>query len=89
MNTTPMNAIEPGQISFDPLHFEEQMGLSPTEATKEALTARGVLQRQINKYRPDLKAKAWTLTGQLRKYKSFGEPCGRVRNVYYLTISKK
>lgn len=31
----------------------------------------------------------WTLTDQLKKYKSFGVEDGRVRNVYYVTISLK
>lgn len=80
--------IDPGQYSFDPLHFEDNAGLTREEAVKEALACRNMVIRHIRKTRPDLVAKGWTLTGQLRQYKSFGVPDGRVRSVYYITVRK-
>lgn len=86
MNTafTPIQ-VDPGQMSFDPLDFEDQ-GLTREEAVTAAKAARQVIVSRIRKERSDLTAKCWVLTGQLRKYKSFGVPDGRYRNVYYITI---
>ena len=80
--------IDPGQHGYDPLDWEDE-GLSPQEARKAALAARSMIKRHIITSRPDLEVHAWTLTGQLRKYKSFGVEDGRVRNVYYLTVRAK
>lgn len=75
------------QMSFDPLVFEDNMGLSREEAVKEAIAARRAV---IKKFRAEgHMVKPWTLTGQLRQYKSFGVPDGRVRNVYYINIYPK
>lgn len=91
MRANQMNPaqVDPGQMRFDPLDFEDNMGITPQEARKEALAARAIIKRAIQVSRPDFEVRAWTLTGQLRKYKSFGVEDGRVRNVYYLTVSKK
>lgn len=72
------------QLRFDPLDFEERMGLTPEAARREALAARNVVIKA--KQREGYRTKGWTMTGQLRKYKSFGVECGRIRNVYYLNI---
>ena len=78
--------INPGQYSFDPLHFEEQQNLSPEEGRKAALAARKALKKEIEKD-GRYTVSSWTLSNQLRKYRSFGVPCGRVRNVFYLTVT--
>lgn len=75
------------QISFDPLDFEERMGLTPEAARKEAQAARRAVIKA--KEAEGHKCRAWTLTGQLRKYRAFGQPCGRTRNVYYITVYPK
>lgn len=75
------------QLSFDPLHFEDQMGLDPAAARKEAQAARRAVAKSMT--RDGWTVKSWTLTGQLRQYRSFGVPDGRVRPVYYLNASKE
>lgn len=74
------------QIRFDPLDFEDNMGLNPAAARKEAQAARRVIAAA--KRKEGYECKSWTLTGQLRKYKSFGVEDGRVRPVYYLNITR-
>lgn len=80
-------AIDPGQYSFDPLDFEDTNRVPRETAVKQALAARAVFVKEAKKQGFD--ARMWTLTGQLKKYKSFGVDDGRVRNVYYATISLK
>jgi len=72
------------QLRFDPLEFEERMGLTPEQAKKEAQAARRAVAKA--KRAEGLEVRSWTLEGQLRKYREFGVPCGRVRSVYYLNI---
>lgn len=80
-------AIDPGQHSFDPLDFEDNNNVPRETAVKQALQARAWLVKEAKKQGFD--TKMWTLTGQLKKYKSFGVEDGRWRNVYYVTITKK
>lgn len=54
---------------------------------KQALAARAVFVKEAKKQGFD--ARMSTVTGQLKKYKSFGVDDGRVRNVYYVKISLK
>jgi len=75
------------QIGFDPLDFEDQYGMDPAAARKEAQAARRVVAKA--KEKEGYEVKIWTLTGQLRKYKEFGVPDGRVRSVYYLSTVKR
>ena len=87
---TQLIQVTSRQYSFDPLMFEEEQKLSREEARKAALAARAALRKAIERDHPDrYDIKCWTLTGQLRKYKCWGVPCGRVRNVYYLNILEK
>lgn len=72
------------QYSFDPLVYMDEMGLDLKTATKEALRHRDSDLREMRK--EGVNAKGWTLTGQLRKYRSFGNECGMVRPVYYITV---
>jgi flagellar biosynthesis regulator FlaF len=72
------------QLRFDPLDFEERMALDPAAARKEALAARKSVSKSIEAL--GYGVKLWTLAGQLRKYRALGEPCGRVRSVYYITV---
>lgn len=80
-------AIDPGQYSFDPLDFEDNNSVPRETAVKQALAARAVFVKEAKKQGFD--ARMSTLTGQLKKYKSFGVDDGRVRNVYYVKISLK
>lgn len=80
-------AIDPGQYSFDPLDFADVNGVSREAAAKQALAARAAFVKEAKKQ--GLEARMSTLTGQLKKYKSFGVEDGRVRNVYYVKISPK
>lgn len=71
------------QISFDPLtHYDA--GFDYDAAKAKAKAERDARLREMRKSGID--CKGWTLTGQLRKYRSFGEPCGMVRPVYYISI---
>lgn len=75
------------QISFDPLD-SDAFDTDPAHAHAWA-------QRCRNKKKRELKAvgfrnvRAWRLTGQLRKYKSFGVDDGRVRTVYYISYEEQ
>lgn len=87
---TQLIQVNSGQYSFDPLVFEEEQSLDREEARKAALAARGALRKAIERDHPGrYDIKCWTLTGQLRKYKSWGVPCGRVRNVFYMNVLEK
>jgi muconolactone delta-isomerase len=73
------------QIRFDPLdHMDAGMG--EAEAAKEAQRQRRIAKAQY--HQEGYETRSWCLAGQLRKYKSFGVEDGRIRTVYYLTISK-
>lgn len=78
-----------GQFRVDPLDFEDEQGLTPEAARRQALSVRNMLIRQIKKAQPRLSVRGWTLTGQLRQYRSFGVPDGRVRPVYYINVQTK
>lgn len=80
-------AIDPGQYGFDPLDFEDTNRVPRETAVKQALAARAVFVKEAKKQGFD--ARMSTVTGQLKKYKSFGVDDGRVRNVYYVKISLK
>lgn len=87
---TQLIQVTSRQYSFDPLMFEEEQKLSREEARKAALAARNALRKAIERDHPGrYDIKGWTLTGQLRKYKCWGVPCGRVRSVYYLNVLEK
>lgn len=73
------------QIRFDPLDWEDD-GYESRAAAAQALARRNLWMRALAKR--GIHTKAWTLTDQLRDYKSWGVPDGRVRNVYYLTIKR-
>lgn len=78
--------VNPGQLRFDPLDWQDQ-GEVPEQAAKSAKAARDTVTRAILKDWPGrYQVKGWRLTGQLRPYKCFGVPDGRVRTVYYLDI---
>lgn len=70
---------------FDPLAYADDEGLSLADATAMALRCRNAMLRELRR-RGVTNCKGWTLTGQLRKYKGFGVPDGRMRNVYYITV---
>lgn len=74
------------QASFDPLTWVDQ-GHDHATAAKLAQKARREYVKVMKSGGHD--CRMWTLTGQLRKYKSFGVECGQVRNVYYVTICHK
>jgi hypothetical protein len=94
MKSDPFTTIKtptevfPGQYRWDLLEYEDQ-GMSEKEARIQALTDRNRLMKIVRKSRPDLDCRGCTLTGQLRQYRSFGCPDGRVRNVYYLNVFMK
>jgi len=73
------------QVRFDPLDYEDQ-GMSREDARKAALADRELCVRENSRKYPDYKFQRWTLTGQLRQYRSMGVPDGRVRSVFYITI---
>jgi len=64
------------QVTYDPLEYEG----GATEAKK----ARDKEYRRA--IDDGLQANRWTNRGQLRKYSGFGEPDGRVRDIYVLDI---
>lgn len=66
---------------FDPLDYQDQCGMSPEEARKAALADRDKCARHWRK--AGYQVRAWRLTDQLRKYRSFGIEDGRYRTVYY------
>lgn len=71
------------QYSFDPLtHYDAGADFAASKA--KARAERDARLREMRK--EGLNAKGWTLTGQLRKYRSFGNECGMVRPVYYITV---
>ena len=72
------------QTSFDPLHFEDEYGLSPQDARRAAKAARDKMWRDLRASGKEV----WreVLTGQLRKYRGLGQPDGRVRDVFYLQM---
>ena len=75
-----------GQYSFDPLFFQEEYQLPLDQATKLALNIRNLTKSKLIK--AGLICKGFCLTGQLKKYKSFGISDGRVRTVYYLSVKE-
>lgn len=71
------------QYSFDPLaHYDAGADFQASKA--KARAERDARLREMRK--EGVNAKGWTLTGQLRKWKSFGNECGMVRPVYYITV---
>jgi hypothetical protein len=79
-------ALDIGQVRFDPLDWEDRQNCNAEQARKEALAARAIAVKEAKKQ--GFKTKCWTLTNQLRQYKSMGQSDGRVRSVYYLNLSK-
>lgn len=71
---------------WDPLDYQDEYGLDPSAAAKAAQVDRNKWLVDWRKENPGGKARAWRLTGQLRPYASFGNPDGRVRTVYYVTL---
>ena len=79
------------QVSFDPLLvFDYDMQprgdvwccASAKEAAMTARKTRDAFLRGLRKRYPHQRFGGWALTGQLRKYKSFGVDDGRTRTVY-------
>ena len=70
------------QISFDPLDHNYDFGADL--AHKAAQKARNAKAKELRAQ--GIKVHCWRLTGQLRKYASFGVEDGRVRTVYYVSI---
>jgi len=64
------------QISYDPLDYDG--------GHEQALAARNARLRELRK--GGRRARGHTLTGQLRKYSSFGVPDGSVRNIYLIEV---
>jgi hypothetical protein len=62
------------QASFDPLEF--------TGGEAEAKAARDRRYRELVKH--GYRAKRFVLRGQLKKHSGFGQPDGRVRDVYMI-----
>lgn len=63
-------------LRFDPLDYNEDH--------KAALAARNAKLRELRK--EGKQVRGWKLTGQLSPYYSFGEPDGRIRNIYYIKV---
>lgn len=74
------------QISFDPLNFE-YFDTLPEQACRDAIKERNAKMKEMKKagYK---NVRGWRLTGQLRKYASFGVEDGRVRTVYYISYEE-
>lgn len=75
-----------GDTRFDPLDYQDFFKVSATDAATMARKARDRLLREARAKWPQARFKGWTLTGQLRQYRSFGAPDGRIRSVYYITL---
>ncbi len=54
---------------------------------KQALAARNKLARELRSQ--GRKVLCYTLTGQMRKYSSLGQPCGTIGNVYKLQVDNE
>lgn len=87
--------VREGQFRWDPLDYEDEFkyadGSAPDFATAIAMAKSDrteYVKRFKNTY-PQFEVRMWSLSGQLRQYKSFGVPDGRVRTVYYVTIRRK
>ena len=75
------------QIRFDPLEYLDlpaNAGWTLAQATAQARKDRDLCLRVARQKGKECIGSR--TTGQLRKYKSFGEPDGRTRTVYYITI---
>jgi hypothetical protein len=75
------------EIRFDPLEYLDlpaNAGWTLAQATAQARKDRDLCLRVARQ-----KGKECTgsrVTGQLRKYRAWGVPCGHTRTVYYITI---
>lgn len=65
------------QISFDPLDF-------PADSHRLAKQARDARYRELKK--AGASVKRWKLPGQIRQYSGFGQPDGRVRDIYFINV---
>lgn len=73
------------QYRWDPLEYADMHGVDQKAGAKLALADR---DKQARAWRKEgFEVKCWTLTGQLRKYSGLGQPDGRIRNVYYITVT--
>lgn len=72
------------EFRFDPLVYADEMGLDLQAATKEARRHRDSDLREMRK--SGMYCKGSSVTGQLRKYRSYGVPDGRTRTIYYITV---
>lgn len=68
------------QVSFDPLDYSG----TPDEARKQALRERDAELRRLRKL--GKRCYGFMLKNQLRKYWGLGQPDGRVRDVFYVSI---
>lgn len=79
------------QRTYDPLDIldDASYGIRGMDAAhKKALALRDEAAKLIRKCYPEITVRGSSLTNQLRKYKSFGIPDGRVRTVYYMTLRR-
>ena len=72
------------RYSFDPLYYQDEYQLKADIAKQTALKVRNLTKSILIKQ--GYTCIGTSLTGQLRKYKSFGIDDGRTRTVYYLSI---
>jgi len=80
--------VRTGQFRWDPLEYiDNGKTTDEREAAKMALADRNKWVRLHRQAHPDIDVTPWTLRDQLRKYSSFGNYDGRIRSVYYVTVS--
>jgi hypothetical protein len=76
------------QIRFDPLEYLDlpaNAGMTLAQATAQARKDRDICLRAARQKGTN-ECRGWSLSGQLRKYRAMGIPCGYSRTVYYVTI---
>lgn len=74
------------QVSFDPLNYD-CFNADPKDAHRRAQIERNAAKARL-KSQGKLNVRGWRLTGQLKKYASFGVEDGRVRTVYYVSYDE-
>jgi len=74
------------EVRFDPLQYMDlDPALTLAQATAQARKDRDICLR-VARQKGAKECKGWSLSGQLRKYRAWGVPCGHTRTVYYITI---
>ena len=75
------------EFRFDPLDWQDQRGMSYDESNAAAKAARDKNLAAIRKMGlQGFTVRGWCLRGQLRQYASYGNPDGRMRTVFYITV---